>query len=161
MTPVVQFFVIFAALQATLAEPAQHRASDPFLVIVNTENQFESDEDTMKTVLSRLFLSDQKNWPDGSEAIIFARPPGSAEQLAFQEFVLEKSAIELSEHWLRLKQTQGETPPRAISSSRILLRQINMKPDAVSVISREDFDAYVHAFDHVQILYSFEGVIDE
>lgn len=161
MTPISILFPFLAALQVAAVAPMQTDSSDPFLVVVNSANTFAADEDTMKTVLGRLFLSDQKNWPDGAEAIVFARADQSAEQLAFRDVVLDKSETELSTHWLKMKQVNGESPPRAISSSRILLRQINMKPDAVSIITKRDFDAHAHAFDQVQVLFSFDGVADD
>ncbi len=161
MLSLSQLAGLLATLQAGTLEPAQSDVSAPFLVIVNAENEFSADNDTIKLVLGRLFLSEQKNWPNGGEAVVFARNKESAEQAAFRHVVLGKSESEVNNHWLRMKQINGESPPRSISSSRILLRQINMRPDAVSIITKNDFDTHAHAFEQVQVLFAFDGATDE
>lgn len=161
MTPISHLLGFITALQIIVAEPDPTGSSGEFLIIVNAQNQFDTDDDAMQTILSRLFLSDQKNWPNGNEVVVFSRSPESAEQKAFQEVVLRKSETELNNHWLKMKQVHGESPPRTISSSRILLRQINMKPDAVGIITKSDFDAHGHAFEQVEVLFSFDGDTDE
>ncbi|RMF15507.1 MAG: hypothetical protein D6757_04430 [Alphaproteobacteria bacterium] len=111
-----------------------------YMVIANAANPDAAKGDAMKEVVKHLFLKEQTNWPGGLPARPLARPAGSPAETAFAAEVLGMNASALDNHWLRLKQTKGETPPRAVGSARILLRLVGKYPGAFSVVSADEVD---------------------
>lgn len=150
-------FVILALL---LLSPQQDGVgntdtNDGLAIIINSENIIEMPEDRTVAMLRRLYLKQKTTWPDGRSAIVFARPGNSVEEIAFRRSILGMSDNQLHDHWLRMKQTQGETPPRSVDSVRILLRQIRNKPEAVSIVSRKDLEKYREHAEGTKILFEF------
>ena len=110
-----------------------------FALIVNANTKYDGAPEKAKEQVRRLFLKQHADWPGGTVAIALARSPNSPAENAFSKDILGMSETELNEHWLKLKQTRGETPPRAVASDRILLRLIGKKPGAFSYIALDDF----------------------
>ena len=109
-----------------------------FQVIVNASNTFSEDKVTMKRFIKRLYLRQQTIWPNAQESTPFGRPANSPIYQAFVENVLGMTREELNYHWKRLKQTTGETPPRAVEAVRMLLRQVSKKKGAFSVMGADE-----------------------
>lgn len=105
-----------------------------YLLVVNANNRFSANEVVMKAQVKRLYLKQQLSWPDAAESLPFDRPIDNPAHHAFISQILEMTTGELDSHWLRLKQTTGETPPDAVSSVRSLLRQISRNEGAFSII---------------------------
>ena len=118
-------------------------AAEEFLIVVNKDNDILKRESDVEELLRRIYLKEVTSWPGGERAVFFGRPSDSPEEQAFRMKILNMSDDGLEEHWTRLKQIRGETPPRAISSTRILLRQIDSKKYAVGVVSKRDFESLV------------------
>ncbi|WP_262695971.1 hypothetical protein [Kordiimonas aquimaris] len=105
-----------------------------YYVVVNTENNFNAGEDELKAMLRRVYLKTAKNWPGGTTAIPFARKASNTAHTALLGSILMMTDTEHGAHWARLKQTTGDTPPRAVGSDSILLRLIKREPGAVGII---------------------------
>ncbi len=129
--------VVAAAAILIVSVSTNARAED-FMVVVNADNPFSGDEGAVKAQLKRLFLKDQRDWPGGISAIPFGRDPEDPAQKAFATEILGMSESELDAHWLKLKQTAGETPPKSIGSARILVRQIAKNPGAFGLIAKSE-----------------------
>jgi len=138
----------------TMFAPA---AAESYVVVVNSENSFSGSPEEVKTVLRRLYLKQQKNWPSGENAIGFARPLKADAEIAFRRSVLGMSNFELARHWLQLKQKSGDTPHRTISSGRILIQQIRTKKNAFAVISKNDLEKFGSDEDEIRVLFEFEN----
>ena len=111
------------------------RASTPtYLVVVNANNPFSAEQQTMMAQIKRLYLKQQHAWPNDDKSIPFRRPVENEAYGAFNTEILRMTERELNSHWLRLKQTSGETQPEAVSSVRSLLRQIARNKGAFSII---------------------------
>ena len=139
--------IIVALSIAPLLLCGSAAAAEDFLVVVNRENDAVTRESDVPALLRRIYLKEVTAWPGGEPAIFFGRPADSAEEQAFRMKILQMSDDALEEHWTRLKQIRGETPPRAISSTRILIRQLDAKSNAVGVISRSDYESLVDSDD--------------
>lgn len=108
-----------------------------YALIVNAANPIEGSEAELKSQITRLFLKQQNDWPDGTSAVPLDRKADSAEHTAFLKGVLEMSETELDTHWLRLKQISGETPPREVGSDRILIRTVGKAEGAFGMVAND------------------------
>lgn len=99
-------------------------AANSFFVIVNSQNSFSADPEQMKVVVSRLFLKKQSAWPSGELVKPYDRSPQSGEHQRFVEEILKIGEGHLLNHWAKIKQLRGETPPRSIKATSILLKLI-------------------------------------
>jgi len=71
------------------------------------------------------------------------------------------SGAQIEDHWMRMKQTRGETPPRSVKSSRIVLRQIQLKENAVTVIAKSEFEMLGINYNNIKILIELKGPENE
>ncbi len=128
---------VMAGAVLVLGSTAGTCAAAEYAVIANAANPDAARGAAIREVVKRLFLKEQTNWPGGLPAKPLARPAGTPAADAFAAEVLGMSRTALDNHWLHLKQTKGETPPRAVGSVRILLRLVGKYPGAFSVVSAE------------------------
>lgn len=126
-------------LAAALALPGAANAGETFYILVNSTNDAKAEGDAGLALMRRLYLKQQMAWPDGEPSLFFARTDGSQEEMAFRAVVLSMSNSELSAHWIRMKQMRGLAPPRAVDSTRILIRQLQSRPEAIGVVSEADY----------------------
>ncbi len=115
--------------------------ADEIVIVANEEAELPADPEAARVKLRQMFLKQSRTWPNGVSAKPFARGHTSIEQEAFESVILGMDKTELEAYWLRLKQTRGETPPKAIGADRILLRQISRKPGTFGAMNRSNFDA--------------------
>lgn len=127
--------------------------AETYAVIVNLENSYSEDPAVAKQQVRRLFLKEQSSWPGSVDATPLAREAGALAEAAFLSGVLAMTEQELQSHWLHLKQTQGETPPRAVGSTRILSRLISKTPGAFGVVLKSAADS----MEDVRVLFEFDG----
>ena len=120
-----------------------------YAVIVNAGNDYAAAEGDMKTVVRRIYLKQQTNWPNGVKAAPFSRGEDAA-QTAFNKVVLDMSNAAHSDYWIKKKQTEGTVAPRAIGSTSILSRQIARRDGGVSVVPASDALP-----DQVRVLFTF------
>jgi len=143
------YFVIAAFLAvALLAGTAATAQAAEYYLIVNAANDTSADKDVVK----RLFLKQQTSWPNGVSADPFDRSEGDAARNAFLQNVLGMTETELNAHWLQLKQTKGETPPRQVGSDNIIVRAVATKEGAFGFVD----DASSLPAD-VKVLFTFSG----
>lgn len=125
------FLISAVGLSGAISKSA---AAVDYYVIVNTENNFNGSDEDVKSLLRRVYLKTTRNWPGGTIAVPFARKQSDTAHAALLNNILMMTDAEHSDHWARLKQTTGDTPPRAVGSDSILLRLIKREPGAVGVI---------------------------
>jgi len=130
--------IIIASFMLILSFTHTVKAEDYF-VIANTSDSTFSIPTEAKLRIKQLYLKESKNWKASLTAKPFARPSDSPVQIAFEKTILGMSRNEINAHWLRLKQIRGETPPRAIGSTTILIRQLERKPGAFAVIRQDEY----------------------
>lgn len=128
-------------------------AAASFAVVVNSDNALSGDQAAMMAQVSRIFLKSSKSWPGGEEAAPLSAKAGDPAYQALLEKVLGMSQSEYDQHWARLKQTTGDTPPREVGSTGILFRLIAKKAGAVSVVSAEEAAGLPEG---VKILFTFD-----
>jgi len=141
--PILSIFVIISLIASASAEN--------YIVIANASNPIAIKSNDAKFRIKQLYLKESKNWKTSLVAKPFARSLDSPTQIAFEQSVLGMSRKEINAHWLRLKQIRGETPPRSIGSTTILLRQVERKPGAFAVVRQSE---YVQS-ENTIILYKF------
>jgi len=140
--------LIGALLLLGLAGPAQ---AAEYALVVNAANPASDDAET-RQIIKRLYLKEASSWPDGAEAQPFAREAGTPEQTAFYTQVLGMDETAVDEHWLRVKQVKGETPPRSIGSSRIIYRLVGKYAGSFAVVSADEI---ADAPAEVKVLFTF------
>jgi len=106
--------------------------ADDYVVLVNAANDIKETETNAKRIVKRLFLKEVTDWPNGVTSLPFGRKSSSSAGKAFAAKILQITETEWDTHWLRMKQTNGKTPPRVVGSTRVLLRQIGRKKGAFS-----------------------------
>ncbi len=155
--------IIFISLIAInlLGEPVSASAKFKFYVLVNTENDISLAENETLILLNRLYLKKSTEFPGGKKALFFARRKDSLEEIAFRKTILKLKQSQLEDHWLKMKQTRGLTPPRGIGSTRILLRQLKSRPEAIGVLSEKDYRKHAQDLSDVKILLTFMVTNDE
>lgn len=109
-------------------------SAETYAIVTGASNDFSADDNATTQIAKRLFLKEKKDWPNGLEAKVFDRNADSPEQSAFTKNVLQMSKSEVAEHWLNLKQKTGETPPREVGSTRMLMKFLEKYPGGLSVI---------------------------
>ena len=118
------------------AAPQDDKAT--YAVVVNTKNACKETGDKVKAIVKKLFLKQLTQWPDGTDARPYARKQGTAETTEFTKSVLGMSDAELARHWLKLKNMDGTTPPKAVGSDRMILKYVAKHEGALGVVKIED-----------------------
>ncbi|MGB0910084.1 MAG: hypothetical protein ACPGYT_06950 [Nitrospirales bacterium] len=114
-------------------------AQDSFALVVNKQNSHTASREDMISLIARLYLKKGKMWPDSDVTCRpFDRMTNSPEHQYFMKSVLKMEEGRLSEHWAKMKQLRGDTPPRKIKSTRILLKLIEKNSGAFGIVKRED-----------------------
>lgn len=126
----------FAAVVVFLSATSLARAD--FVVLVNAGNKFSGAENDIKAQVKRLYLKEIKEWPGGVRGLVFSRADDSAAQKAFTKAILGMDAARIEAHWKKMKQTTGDTPPRAVASARLLLRQIAKDEGALGILDETE-----------------------
>ncbi len=128
-------------------------AQDSFALIINEDNPYTSNRKDMISLIARLYLKKGKMWPESDETCRpFDRAKNSPEHQHFMKTILKISEGRLSEHWAKMKQLRGDTPPRKIKSTRILLKLIEKNPGAFGIVSQKDLPTLSKK---VKVLFSF------
>lgn len=122
-----------------------------YALVVNAANPA-ADDANVRQLIRRMYLKDATAWPSGAEAQPFAREEGTQEQAAFYSKVLGMDVNAVNEHWLRVKQTKGETPPRSVGSARILYRLIAKYEGSFAVVPAAEL---AEAPAEVKVLFTF------
>ena len=129
-------------------------ADGAYAVVVNNANSLSGDDASMMKTVKKIFLKDQTAWPGGVDSKPFDRPADSEAHNSFRDQVLGMSEAELSEHWIKLKQKTGDTPPREVASEAMLIKFVQKYEGAMGVVSSAKATA---AGDKVKILFTFGG----
>lgn len=122
-----------------------------YAVLVHKSNSYSADDATMKGFVKSLFLGQTSQWPDGTTAEPYARKDGSTEMQEFQNQVLGMSDAELSRHWIKMKNSKGITPPRALGSGRLAAKYVAKDAGAFVVVATSD----VPSSGDVKTLFTF------
>lgn len=120
-----------------MAGPGLQDPAPKYVLVVNAENTSKDDHAAAKALIRRLYLKELTVWADGTEARPYAREATTAEHAAFLKEVIGMTDAELARHWLRLKNTDGSTPPKAAESERLLLKHIARHRGAFGVVRKE------------------------
>lgn len=116
--------------------PAALLAGD-YAVVVNAQNSFSGDTETVQNLLKRMYLKQLTVWPDKTSASVYGAPSDSPEMQAFRSQILGMTEAELADYWLGLKQKTGETPPREMKAGTTLFKLIEKYPGAYGIVAKE------------------------
>ena len=109
-----------------------------YYVVVNEANTYTAETAEMRNQVRRYFLKESKNWPDGSNVVSFSGKPGKPGYDALLAGILGMNQSEFDAHWARKKQTTGDTRPRSVGSTNILLRLIKRDAGTIGIIDKAD-----------------------
>ncbi len=127
-------------------------AEETMAVIVNRGNPISGTSEELNNLVARIFLKQQKDWPNDISCRTYDREQDSLEHQQFIERVLNMSEGRLLAHWGKMKQLSGETPPRVIRSSSILLRFIAKHKGGVGIIKQEEVSKLPSS---IKVLFTF------
>ena len=129
-------FLSYLSVFFVLASPCL--AENSFAVIVNRANPLSGAHEELSSLVARLFLKQQRVWPNQVLSRVYDREPSSPEHQKFVEAILKMSEGRLSVHWVKMKQVSGETPPRVIRSDKILFRFIEKHKGGVGIVKSSE-----------------------
>ncbi|MCA8949835.1 MAG: hypothetical protein KDE27_10060 [Planctomycetes bacterium] len=145
--------ILMAALAAQ--DPAPREETPPkrarYVVVVSKANPIHLPAAELRATVKKLYLKTLTQWPGGVPARPYARDATSPAQLAFEREVLGMTDAELARHWLRLKNMQGTTPPRRVSSDRLALKHITRADGAFTILAADEAEKA----EDVRILFDF------
>ncbi len=113
-------------------------AEETMAVIVNRGNSISGTSEELHNLVARIFLKQQKDWPSDISCRTYDREQDSLEHQQFVERILKMSEGRLLAHWGKMKQLSGETPPRVIRSSSILIRFIAKHKGGIGIVKQEE-----------------------
>lgn len=145
-------FLSALAFGVTILTPTVSTIAAEYAVVVNKTNNIEGSQEEMQQQVQRIFLKQQTAWAGNIEAFPLDREADDAAHLAFAKVVLQMNVQEISSHWLSLKQQQGQTPPRSVGASSILLKLIGRREGGMGIVSVDDLS---NAPGTVKILFRF------
>jgi len=140
---VVAVTAMMLAAQTLMAQPA--------VVVVNQQNKVDVSKSEAKEIVARIYKKNQSNWPDGEEARPISREGDL--QAILRDKVLDMSRSQWEQHWVTKKQRSGETPPRAVSSTRMVVRLVERDPGGITILNEQEMDRYGS---NVRVLFWFE-----
>lgn len=125
------------------ATPQNQKAAPRFVVVVNAKNDIKGDTKKVIDDIKKLFLRTQKQWSsriNGKpiEGKPFDRDVNSDAHKAMLTGILKISEAKLTSHWMKMKQKNGTTKPRAVKSSSSLIRFIKKYEGAFGIMTREE-----------------------
>ena len=127
------------------------KTAESYAVIVNTKNKCIRKGVAAKATVKKLFLKQMTKWPNGTAARPYGRKAGGSEQSAFVKSVLGMGDAELARHWLKMKNMNGITPPKGVSSDRMVLKYIEKHGGAFGIVRVSE----AKKSKGVKILYEF------
>lgn len=113
-------------------------SAESYALVINADNNYSASIEDAKQEIKLLFLKQKSAWANGTTAKPLARPQDSEESKIFLSAILQMSPSEVAQYWLSMKQKTGQTPPREMESSRILLKMISASPDAFALFKQSD-----------------------
>ena len=113
-------------------------AEETMAIIVNKGNPISGTSEELNNLVARIFLKQQKDWPSDILCRTYDREQDSLEHQQFVERILNMSEGRLLAHWGKMKQLSGETPPRVIRSSSILIRFIAKHKGGIGIVKQEE-----------------------
>lgn len=128
---------------------AQERGAR-FAVIVNAQNVLDTDADSARAQVRKLYLKEATEWSNGVVALPFGREASSAAQTAFLERVLGMSQAALARHWIKLKNLRGVSSPKQVESAALVRRYVVKYPGAFGIVPIEEASG-----DDIRILFEF------
>ncbi len=131
----LRFFCVLFVI-VSLATPCF--AEETMAIIVNRGNPISGTSEELNHLVARIFLKQQKDWPSDISCRTYDREQDSLEHQQFVEHKLKMSEGRLLAHWGKMKQLSGETPPRVIRSSSILLRFIAKHNGGIGIVKQEE-----------------------
>lgn len=132
-------------VQEPAEKPVRHA------VVVHVDNALSETGEAAKAIVKKLFLKELTQWPDGTEAKAYGRADKSDAHERFRKQVLGMSEAELARHWLRVKSSNGTTPPKEVDSDRLVLKFVAKNENAFGIV---ELDA-AKAAEGVRVLFEF------
>ncbi len=129
--------VVVAMLCPTWMSMQSQAPKSTFVIAVNPANKFTGAPSVVKNTVRRLYLRDWSAWPNGKPVRAFGRKAGSGEQQAFKRSVLAMTSAEMARHWLSKKNQHGLTPPKAVSSDRLMVKYVKKYSGAFAILRRD------------------------
>lgn len=125
---------VFAAASSLAPEPV--KGTPRFIVVVNEANTWKGSHAEGVALVKALFRKDKMHWTSGVKARVFDRPSSEKAHGAFVKQVLQMTEKSLTAHWLKRKQTKGDSAPRTIRSRRMLLKMVARFKGAMGFLER-------------------------
>ncbi|MFT4514096.1 MAG: hypothetical protein ACI89X_001233 [Planctomycetota bacterium] len=125
-------------LSAVPVEQNKNKKTETYAVIVNMKNKCSQKGAAAKATVKKLFLKQMAKWPDGITAKPYGRKAGGSEQDAFVKGLLGMGNAELARHWLKMKNMNGTTPPKGVSSDRMILKYVEKHDGAFGIVKMSE-----------------------
>ena len=91
-----------------------------------------------------IFLGRASRFPDGSQAVPFDQPEGSAARDQFYSRYAGKSPAQLKAHWSKIIFTGRGQPPKQVANGAELKKRLLDNPAAIGYLEQNLVDSSVH-----------------
>lgn len=93
--------------------------------------------------LTRVFLSEPVNAPDGRRFVPFNHPPKTRARVLFDQRVLNMNPDEVARHWVDQRIRGTSKPPRSVPTVELLKEVVHSFPGSISYLATTDLDSSV------------------
>jgi len=108
--------------------------------IVIAVNQNISENHISRSFARQIFSMKARQWPDGSQVIVFVLPDRSAHHLIFTKEILETFPYKLRSAWDRQVYSGTGQAPREVATIDQMMANIANTPGAIGYLPREKID---------------------
>jgi len=116
-------------------------ASSDLAIVINKSNPV---DDISLADLRRIFLAEQKYWPNGRRATVVMREPGQAERTAVLRQLYRMNNRDYERYFMRAEFTgEGHGAPKSLSSAAGVRKFVYNVPGAIGYVRADEVDGSV------------------
>lgn len=104
--------------------------AEGYSVIVHPSNTGDFD----KNAVARIFLSKEKTFPNGQQALPVDIKPPSEHHDYFQKTIIDKTDNQLQSYWAMVVFSGKGTPPKEVDSAAQMLKLVSENPNLMGYI---------------------------
>src|ERR1700674_1390080 len=141
----VCFLVVLLMMAALVlaSEPTANSSSpsNDLVIIINKSNPV---DDISLANLRKIFLAEQKYWPNGRRVTVVMREPGQTERAAVLRQVYRMSSSDYARYFMHAEFTgEGQGVPKSLSSAAGVRKFVYNVPGAIGYVRADEVDGSI------------------
>lgn len=115
--------------------------AEDFVVIVHPSNDAQLDKDTVQ----RIFLSKEKAFTNGKEAIPVNIQAPAEQRAAFDKNIIDKNESQMRSYWSMVVFSGKGTPPKEVPDEKAVVELVATNPNVIGYVSSDQVTDKVKA----------------